>query len=437
MRKTHKQKKIAFNHKRHVHITRGLIFGLCFGGLVTAVGIAQLLAAPFIGTSLTPSSQNASPNQTKTITVFLNSGNQDVNGGYAQVSFDSSRLGFAALEQAGGDYRIIQQQVTASSVSFEYQSIDRGGTDGQFNIANIKFTVKPVSGTHTTNLSGSAGAYEGRSNPEYYPASSLSASIRITGSSSPAPSPAPPSPAPSPAPSPSSGPGTPAGPASPVSPSSNSPSPSGSNNPTPGQPASPQSTDNTSAEPNAQAGEAGDLFSAEEGLDGLPSIPFDESSEAKSVSIPPAAIIGTLILVADALFYLYYRRHKKHKGGQAEAADYDLAPTAPEKPTQSPPPKAYEAPAAPPPPPPSPVVATPQPASKPHTISGLAIKQAWGDIRKEQAELIAHGDKDLKEDRNVPDMFELANQHPESFGSQSLYDKESGGKPNPSKSPKS
>lgn len=435
------------HRKLHVHLRRSLVFGLCFGVIMTAVGLVQLLAAPFIGISLSPSTQSASPDQARTVSVQLNSGTKDVNGGSVQVNFDSSKLSFTSISNGGSDFRIVQQQVTPSSVIFEYESTDSGGTDGFFNLANIRLTAKSVFGTHTTNLTGSALAYEGRSRPEYYPVSNLSASITITGPAAPAPSPSP-----SPAPSP---PSSPAPPASPPTSSSSGPS-------NPSSPSAPlDSGQPPSALPSSPEGDSAPQGLLSDEATATDSTPTDEeptisdllngqSSEEqvhnKDGSIPTVAILGALILLMDGIFFLYYRRRKTknrpHSNKLPARDDPDLepvatitsqtpAPQAPVQPVPLPPPPTLTAKTVMAPQPP--VVAAP---SKTHhaaqPISGLAIKQTWGDIRKEQAERIAHGDKNI-DDKNTPDMFELANQHPESFGSQALYNEESGGKLPPAK----
>lgn len=183
------------NNKKSTTAKIALAFGLIFGGIMTAVGLSQLWAAP-VSIYLSPVSQNASPNQTKAVTVVLDTDSATVHGGSIQVNFDSAKLAFVALEPLNpAEFTIDGQQVTGSRVSFEFDSKNLLGSNGQFNLANLKFNTKEVSGTHTTQLTGSATAFEGVLIQNYYPASSLSANIVIIG--------------PQPAPAPSSGTSTP------------------------------------------------------------------------------------------------------------------------------------------------------------------------------------------------------------------------------------
>lgn len=186
----------------------------------------------------------------------------------------------------------------------------------------------------------------------------------------------------------------------------------------------------------AQSGGLADLPQAPPGgrwADGTP-------VQKRDPSYSLMAVLGVLILVADGIFFLIYRKNRNNQDAEYEYEEnpqystgsglMSMQPGPPVSPLQPTPPAYMTPPLI------SPVQQSPGQSQRVASVSGLAIKQTWGDIRGQQAERIAHGNKSLEDDQNPPDMFELANQHPESFGSQNLYDKEANGRPVSGKKPK-
>lgn len=465
----------------------GLLFVVGFGSIMTAVGLAQLFAATSPIVRLSPATQSASTNQSKVVKVTLDTQSHLVVGGYIQVNYDSSKLTYTGLDPLSPNrFPIVSQQSSGSTVVFQFETPNEAIGSGVHDIANLKFTTK-AGGTAAIGGSGVPYKGR-NNNKTYWPASSLSSSIAITAPAAPPSPPAPavpPSPAPSspvPPSPPSSDGDSDTGFDDSESVSQTYDEENTDNQDRPDGVQTGQDSDDNDSEGNAEAensvpAELKEQYAGIPGLFGASVFGAGERAAAKPESSNNLRLIlGIILLVGSMVFYFIYprlseaalRRETKkprhhplpppppvvrtkpvehrtatpHVPAKAPAASTASIPQTTPHAATPPQPAKTAVPQAPattandkatkpqPVPPKKPDLVQEASQSAKRVLSTEPLepvavsKEVWGDIRRDQAMKIAHGKKDAANEKDLPDMFDLAQAHPESFGSQTLYDTE-------------
>lgn len=446
------------------------IFASFFGLVMMTYGLSHLLAAPSpVIFTMTPATQAAAVGQTKTVALQINPNGETINGGSVRVTFDANRLTFSKFTVAGGGspYNLYSQ--TSGTGVYSFSFFTYYGTTQSSSLGTLEFQVKPVASTTQTSLAYTAGtgtrAYEGSIfNPDYYASQLSGAAITINVPvTPPPPTPPPVTPPSTPPPTPPSATPQP----SPTPPGSSPRPPSTSGTQTNNSPANPSSTTPSSDTPASDE----TVATAPDGS-AVPDTNDTSSQESETVAagtkkkVPLGAIVaasaGGLLFIAATLGYITLRRRhsalKKadnvHGGlfdsktkpehpaatnphahpletgataiagaSAAHAATHEKAvpqPAVQKAPTPPPiPVPQAPKPVAPAPRPPQPAatapVPPPAPPQQPATNIPLSTP-AW------QAEIAAQQHVDKVEEPE--DMFELAAEHPESFGSTQLLDAE-------------
>lgn len=234
-RKTGKQRDISSSQ---LHPVRQLAFVFVIGFTIVMViaGLSKLIAAQAYF-SLEPSSQVAEVGQNKTVDVNLDTGSSGARYGVVQVNFDPSHLSFVKFTAGSSPYDIVQQQSGDNYYRFTFYH-NTSDLKGNFELGSLTFKAKSVSQTINTPISfdpySTAAINSATGNLS---ASYANAIIKINFQT---PQPPPPPPTPPPSPQPSPPPRTP----QPSLPPPTSPSP-----PTPPSPPPAQNPDPATPEP--------------------------------------------------------------------------------------------------------------------------------------------------------------------------------------------
>jgi hypothetical protein len=384
-----------------------IIFTLLITGLLAVVGLTRIFAAQ-VAYQLTPASQTAVPGQAKAVSVSLITGGQTVNGGSVKIVYDQTQLSFVRFDKlASADFSFSGQVTSANSYSFSYQYNHPQGTTTNTPLASLVFAIKPVSSTQTAAITiteSGTSAYAGPGKkPTTYQVSRSNATITIQGTSS----------------------------ATPATTSPGGPPPAGS---------TPSSSGSTTSEETPLTGEGSEVSGA----------PLAVDSERSTLmpakkSIMPLVVIGILlVLLVGAAVYAkgrarlgallrggLSRKPAKPPTAHTEPPVVKVTPpvvtSLPPKPavTVTSPPAQSEtvppvtptsaiqpAPKPPiPPPSPKPAVKPPAAVSPVPPVPPLVTVATPQKLRRKKAD-------------DIPDMFELAQEHPESFGSATLFEEE-------------
>ncbi len=291
-----------------------VIFAAIFGLVMIIIGLSQIFAAGSVAFVLQPASQTANANDSRALTVSINSGGQQVDGGKVRLTYDPAQITNVSFTPVASSYvRITNQSGAAGSYTFDYQIFY--GSQSSPALGTLTVQAKSISSTQAAYVrfdTANTNAYLGfnPSNRTYYPATYGQSAIVINGVAPPAPTPTP-NPTPNPTPPPSPAP---------------TPSPRGTNPSTP--PASPNNTalPYTSLQPPdstiSPAGIPGSNPDTSEvpptsSSSYYPYNPPGAAVKPKTKKIAPLAIIvlilGILLLGGAAFIYLKYIRDKPAK----------------------------------------------------------------------------------------------------------------------------
>jgi hypothetical protein len=470
-----------------VHPVRrfAFLFVGAFTLVMIVVGLSRLFAAQAAYT-LQPTSQSATAGQTKSLAININTGSTGVRYGTVEIQFNANTLSLSGFSATSSPFTVFDQQSAPGVYRFKYYA-PAGDVQGTFKLGTLRLRAASVSSTTNATVSFNSGNTTALSSTVGNLSVSLApATIRISPALSPPPPAPQPTPTPNPAPPPSRPQPTPSPTPTPTPNPGPPPAPTPTPNPTP-TPVQPPNTTGPGEPPNLSPiidptpyvpGEPSDTSPADArrrallvGIAGLVlagtgaalylgrhrlSHIFASGSTHKTKSKPNqhSQDVGKATVVATrATTPTPVKPEKKtpepprikpiHKSPpmtkpiHVKASDPStptIIPAAtPPKPQRVVlPPQPVTPLSAPPTPPPHPVVQDPtdtklQAAITPEVLQndkGPAISNtAWEEIRRKQAAALeAHNKKSIL-DEDAPDMFELAQEHPESFGSTHYQDK--------------
>jgi hypothetical protein len=176
------------------------------GGVFIANAVQGAGTATF---SLSPASGSHAQNTTFVVSVYENSGAATVNGIQANLSYDTTKLQYAGVDNTGSPFTDAQSTATGGVVLIgRYIGLSSTPVSGSQLVAKVSFKVLASSGSTAINFASSSGIIDAVSDLDIKAASSPGASFTLTApATTPPPAPSP-SPAPAPAPAPAGTPKT-------------------------------------------------------------------------------------------------------------------------------------------------------------------------------------------------------------------------------------
>lgn len=284
-----------------------ILFAICFGLIMLGIGLSQIFAASAVIFLMQPYSQTANANESKSLTVSLNSSGQQVDGGSVRVTYDPAQLSdIAFTEPANAAVSISNKVGTSGAFSFDFQI--SYGSQNNPSLGTFSVKAKSLGSTQAAYLKFDAAgtkAYQGFNNSRtFYPTTYGQAVIVIYASSTSTTPPVTPTP-------------TPTGSSSPTA-SPTAPSPAGSQ--TPGSTATPPSASTPASNLNNFSGSEHDqavILSS--------SVPNSPPVASKKKRIPPGVyiLVGAIILMFGGVLFVY-RRYVRDQPDKAHFYQQDL-----------------------------------------------------------------------------------------------------------------
>jgi hypothetical protein len=463
-----------------VHPVRrfAFLFVGAFTLVMIVVGLSRLFAAQTAYTLL-PASQSASSGQTKSVSVNINTGSTGVRYGTVEIQFNPSVLSVTSFSPTTTPFTVFEQQKTSTGYRFKYYA-PAGDAQGNFQLGTLNLKAASVSSRTNATLRFNSGTTTALSTTVGYLSVSFSSAAIVISPSSPPPNPTPkPNPTPSPNPSPQPQPSpTPTPTPNPAPTPTPRPTPNPTPAPTPNPAPPPVGLDPGALPDTDPVNQPLPVFPGET-TPNTPATARRRAVLVAATAGVAVALAVALYLGRHRLAYLFggapHRskptkkpRRARDIGKATVVATRASVPTPPAPPKiekkETEPPKIrpihktppisrpIEVKTTPPTPPPSSTVVTPPeprieplpPLTPPPTPTPHALVQdpsdtklraainpevlqgdgdgsplsntAWEEIRdKQAAALEARKNKSILNE-DAPDMFEVAQEHPESFG---------------------